>query len=132
MAWKAFSEDEIYSCKGWFLTSIESFLFERRLRVVLNGQESEWLTVKAGVPQGSIPGPLFFLYILTIYQIVSLWANKSKMSFKPNRSKQVQEVIFSWTINKVYHPPLLFNSKNYNQKSFRDTSWWITYMQTSY
>ena len=63
---------------------------------------------------------------------VSLWANKSKMSFKPNRSKQVQEVIFSWTINKVYHPPLLFNSRNYNQKSFRDTSWWRAYMQTSY
>ena len=63
---------------------------------------------------------------------VSLWANKSKMSFKPNWSKQAQEVIFSWTINKVYHPPLLFNSKNYNQKSFRDTSWWRAYMQTSY
>ena len=47
--------------KGDLLALIESFLFERQQRVVLNGQESEWLTIKAGVPQGSILGPLFFL-----------------------------------------------------------------------
>ena len=38
--------------KGDLLGLIESFLFERQQRVVLNGQESEWLTIKAGVPQG--------------------------------------------------------------------------------
>ena len=46
--------------KGDLLALTESFLFERQQRVVLNGQESEWLTIKAGVPQGSILGPLFF------------------------------------------------------------------------
>ena len=40
---------------------MESFLSNRFQRVLLNGQTSEWLPVKAGVPQGSILGPLFFL-----------------------------------------------------------------------
>ena len=43
------------------LDLIRSFLENRFPRVALNGQTSEWLTVRAGVPQGSILGPLFFL-----------------------------------------------------------------------
>ena len=39
---------------------------------------------------------------------VSLWAYKWKISFNPDPSKQTQEVIFSRKINKVYHPPFLF------------------------
>ena len=42
------------------LDLIESFLENRFERVVLNGQTSE-LPVRAGVPQGSILGTLFFL-----------------------------------------------------------------------
>ena len=40
---------------------IESFLSNRYQRVLLNGQSSTWLPIIAGVPQGSILGPLFFL-----------------------------------------------------------------------
>ena len=56
--------------KGDLLALIESFLFQRQQRVVLNGQESEWLTIKASVPQGSVLSLLFFLYKLMIYQII--------------------------------------------------------------
>ena len=48
--------------KGDLLALIESFLFERQQRVVLNGQESEWSTIKTGVLRGSILDPLFFLF----------------------------------------------------------------------
>ena len=54
--------------KDDLLALIESFLFERQQKVVLNGQEYEWLKIKAGVPQGIILGPFFlFFFILTIY-----------------------------------------------------------------
>ena len=46
---------------GNFLKLVESFLSNRYQRVVLYGQASSWADVKAGVPQGSILGPLFFL-----------------------------------------------------------------------
>ena len=49
---------------------------------------------------------------------VTLFPNKWKMLFNPEPSKQVkqaQEVIFSWKINNVYHPPVLFNNSTVQQ-----------------
>ena len=46
---------------GNFLKLVKSFLSNRYQHVVLNGQASSWADVKAGAPQGSILGPLFFL-----------------------------------------------------------------------
>ena len=40
---------------------IIDFLDARKQRVALDGQYSSWASVKAGVPQNSILGPLFFL-----------------------------------------------------------------------
>ena len=38
-----------------------NFLRNRKQRVVLNGQNSTWVNVEAGIPQGSILGSLLFL-----------------------------------------------------------------------
>ena len=46
---------------GDMLALICNFLMNRKQRVVLNGKTSEWKDVLAGVPQGSVLGPLFFL-----------------------------------------------------------------------
>ena len=46
---------------GKYCRLINSFLNDGYQRVVLNGQLSNWSKIKAGVPQASILGPLFFL-----------------------------------------------------------------------
>ena len=46
---------------GNLLNLLEDFLKERKQRVVLNGQVFTWKNINAGVPQGSILGPLLFL-----------------------------------------------------------------------
>ena len=46
---------------GELLNILVDFLKNRKQRVVLNSQSSNWRNVKAGVPQGSIMEPLLFL-----------------------------------------------------------------------
>ena len=106
------------------ITNISKFFSDRYQRVVLNGQYSSWEKVNAGVPQGSILGPLMFLLYINdissnlecdVINDVSVindpilpenalnndlskiqhWTYQLKISFNPDLSKQAQEVLFS-------------------------------------
>ena len=46
---------------GQLLSLSRSFLKDRKQQTVLNGKSSVWGDISAGVPQGSILGPLSFL-----------------------------------------------------------------------
>ena len=53
-----------YGISGSLLKLIKHFLSNRQQRITLNGQTSRWKNIKAGVPQGSVLGPLFFLIFI--------------------------------------------------------------------
>ena len=73
-----------FGISGDFSELIKNFLSNRFQRVVLNEQTSEWEKNNAGVPQGSILGPLIFLIYINdltdgISSIVKLFADDTSL-----------------------------------------------------
>ena len=52
---------EALGIRNPLLQWIESYLQNRKQRVVIDGQSSEWKNISSGVPQGSVLGPILFL-----------------------------------------------------------------------
>ena len=73
-----------YGIRGNILKWIKDFLGNRKQRVLLNGQSSNWEDVTSGIPQGSVLGPILFLvYINDLPDVVSnyikLFADDTKI-----------------------------------------------------
>ena len=54
---------EYYGVRGVALKWLGSYFSDRKQFVSVNGVSSEILHIKCGVPQGSVLGPLFFIFI---------------------------------------------------------------------
>ena len=55
------------------LELIADFLSDRKMRIMVRSEYSEWFDVISGVPQGSVLGPILFLiYVNDIPETVSI------------------------------------------------------------
>jgi len=78
---------------SWF----ESYLSSRKIRVVIDGHSSNWQQIHAGVPQGSILGPLLFLiYINDIVKDIechiSLYADDTSLYIDYNATDKQEKL----------------------------------------
>jgi hypothetical protein len=78
---------------GKLLEWLEDYLSNRMIRVVINGQSAPWAETNAGVPQGSILGPLLFLVFINdlvsnIESDINLFADDTSLM---NIIEQIQD-----------------------------------------
>ena len=108
---------ESFRIRGKLLSLLEDYLSNRFQRVLSNGQESSWLPVKAGVPQGSILGPLLFLIYVNdlpdgLNSIAKLFADDTSLFSivqDPNESAKYLNLDLSVISQWEYQWKMLFN-----------------------
>ena len=109
---------EFYGIKTPILGWIQAFLSDRKQRVIVNGEASEWQGVLSGIPQGSVLGPiLFVIYINTLPLVakkceIFLFADDTKIFKDITTVEDCQKLqndfdnMYNWTSNSLlmFHP----------------------------
>ena len=118
---------------GHLLQWFTDYLNNRKQRVVLPGVFSHWTDLKAGVPQGSILGPLLFLiyindFVRNINSSIRLFADDTSLDIIVENPIQAATIlnsdlsqIYTWasnwlvTLNPSKTESLLFSGKLFRQ-----------------
>ena len=84
--------------KGNLLAWISNYLSSRKQRVQINSSTSSLLSVNAGVPQGSVLGPLLFLVYVNdiadnLLSLVRLFADDSSLFFSAANLRDIEGII---------------------------------------
>ena len=84
--------------KGNLLLWISNYLTSRKQRVQINSATSSLLSVNAGVPQGSVLGPLLFLIYVNdiaenLLSLVRLFADDSSLFFSATNLRDIEGII---------------------------------------
>ena len=79
--------------QGEIVTWIEEWLTNRKQRVVVNGESSDWEEVVSGVPQGSVLGPILFTVFINdlddrIQSKISKFADDTKLIGKAGTTEE--------------------------------------------
>src|SRR5438132_8225743 len=74
-----------------------SWLTRRKQKVTLGGNQSDWVNVTSGLPQGSVLGPLFFLIFINdldedLINLILKFADDAKLYGKVGNARQVESM----------------------------------------
>ena len=87
-----------YGINGALLNWFTDYLFERKQKVLINQSSSACSVIQAGVPQGSVLGPLLFIIYINdiadnITSLCRLFADDTSFSYSSQDQVQVRSVI---------------------------------------
>ena len=96
---------EAMGIRGSLLNWFRDYLSDRKQAVVIKGKKSNFSNISAGVPQGSVLGPLLFLIfindiILDIQSTIKLFADDTSMYSFINDQEQ-QAIILNSDLKKI-------------------------------